>query len=310
MRALVTGGAGFIGSHVVDRLINDGYTVTVLDNFSTGRRELIHPGAAVVRCDIRSSALSNVVERVRPDVLVHAAAQASVPRSIAEPVDDATVNVVGTVKLLDLCMSSRLRAFVYISTGGAAYGDTDVVPTPDDAPLRPGSPYGISKISAERYVETLAAIRGTRAVTLRLANVYGPRQNAAGEAGVVAIFASRLSRSQRCVVNGDGRQTRDFVYVLDVADAISRAVARSEAWGAMNIGTGLETTINALYEHLARLAGVRRAPQHAAARPGEQRRSALSAERAQKMLGWTPSTPLEAGLKATLDYFARGERGR
>jgi UDP-glucose 4-epimerase len=306
----VTGGAGFIGSHIVDRLIDDGYAVTVLDNFSTGRRALIHPSADVVRCDLRSRALSDGVARIRPDVVVHAAAQASVPRSIAEPLEDAAINVLGTVKLLEACMSPRLRAFVYISTGGAAYGDTRVLPTPDDAPLRPLSPYGISKVSAERYVDAIAALRGVRAVTLRLANVYGPRQNVQGEAGVVAIFASQLSRGADCMVTGDGQQTRDFVYVLDVADAVGRAIALPEAAGAMNIGTGIETTIQALYMTLAGFAGVDRPATPVPARPGEARRSALLPERAQKVLGWTPSTSLDVGLKATLEYFARGDSGR
>ena len=309
-RALVTGGAGFIGSHIVDRLIDDGYAVTILDNFSTGRRALIHSSARVVRCDLRSRTLVDVVARIRPDVVVHAAAQASVPRSIAEPVEDAMVNVVGTVKLLDACVSRRLRAFVYISTGGAAYGDSAPVPTPDDAPLQPLSPYGISKVSAERYVEAIAALRGIRAVTLRLANVYGPRQNVQGEAGVVAIFASQLTRGWECMVTGDGQQTRDFVYVLDVADAVGRALALPEAAGAMNIGTGIETTIAGLYATLANLAGVDRRAKRIAARPGEARRSALLPERAQNVLGWKASTSLDVGLKATLDYFARGAGGR
>jgi UDP-glucose 4-epimerase len=192
---------------------------------------------------------------------------------------------------------------VYTSTGGAGYGDTEVLPTPEDHPTRPTSPYGVSKISAERYLDVWSGLTGGSAAALRLANVYGPRQNPQGEAGVIAIFAFRLLRGEPCVVYGDGEQTRDYVYVEDVADAVARALARPQATGPVNVGTGLETTVNELYRRLARAADVKGPAQHGPARPGEQRRSVLDASRAKAVLGWTPGTALADGLAKTLAYF-------
>jgi UDP-glucose 4-epimerase len=192
---------------------------------------------------------------------------------------------------------------LYTSTGGAAYGDTDAVPTPEDHPTRATSPYGVSKVAAERYLECWAGLTGGSTLALRLANVYGPRQSPHGEAGVVAIFAHRLLAGEPCVINGDGEQTRDYVYVGDVADAISRALAHPEATGVANVGTGVETTVNDVYRRLARAAGVTRAARHGPAKPGEQRRSALDAGRAKALLGWTPATSLDEGLERALTHF-------
>ena len=310
LRALVTGGAGFIGSHVVDRLVEAGHRVTVLDNFSTGRRVLVHPRARIARYDLRRRGLAAVVARVRPEVIVHLAAQASVPRSVAAPLEDADINVLGTLRLLDAAARAGTRAFVYISTGGAAYGDTDVLPTPEEHPLRPSSPYGVSKVSGERYVECMGTLSGMRVVTLRLANVYGPRQDPSGEAGVIAIFATRLLAGQRCIVYGDGHQTRDFVYVGDVADAVVHAIDEPTAVGAVNISTGNEVSINTVYDLLAAAVGTRVRARHAAPRPGEQRRSVLSPVRARQRLGWVPKTTLDTGLGMTVEYFRRGTRTR
>jgi UDP-glucose 4-epimerase len=305
VKILVTGGAGFVGSHVVDRLLDDGHTVEVLDNLSTGRRERIHRNARLHVCDLRDARLDQVIATVAPDVLVHVAAQAAVARSVIDPRFDASINVIGTVALLEACRHAGVRRVLYTSTGGAAYGDTDILPTTEDHPLRPASPYGVSKTSAERYIDCWAGLTGGRALTLRLANVFGPRQDPAGEAGVVAIFASRLLAGDRCMVNGDGEQTRDYVYVLDVADAISRAVATPDAVGAANIGTGVETTVNDIYRHLAALTGVTVSAQHAPARPGEQRRSVLDATRAKKMLGWSATTPFPEALRQTVAWFRK-----
>lgn len=305
MRVLVTGGAGFIGSHVVDRLLADGYTVEVVDNLATGRRERVPAAAQLHVCDLRDERLGAVVVAARPAVVVHLAAQAAVPRSVTDPRFDASVNVLGTINLLEACRHAGVRRAVYISTGGAAYGDTKVMPTPEDHPLRPASPYGVSKITGERYLDCWAGLTGGRALTLRLANIYGPRQDPAGEAGVIAIFASRLLAGAPCVVNGDGEQTRDYVYVGDVADAVARAVASSEAAGVANIGTGVETTVNELYGRLARLAGVNRAADHGPAKPGEQRRSVLDAAHAKSLLGWRASTSLDEGLGKTIAWFRK-----
>ncbi|HET7378896.1 MAG TPA: NAD-dependent epimerase/dehydratase family protein, partial [Gaiellales bacterium] len=271
-----------------------------------GRRELVHPAARIHRGDVRSRAATALVARLRPAIVVHAAAQASVPRSLAEPLHDAAVNVLGSLRLLEASARHRVGVFVYISTGGAAYGDTAPVPTREESPLKPMSPYGVSKVSAEHYVACFSGLAGMRAVTLRLANVYGPRQNAKGEAGVVAIFATRMLRGEPCVINGDGRQTRDFVYVGDVAEAVRCAAEDRHAAGAVNIGTGRQTTINALYRRVAGAVGVRRPARHGPARSGEQRRSALAPDRARRLIGWRPVTPIDVGVRLTVEYFRRG----
>jgi UDP-glucose 4-epimerase len=305
VRVLVTGGAGFIGSHIVDRLIGDGHTATVVDNLSAGREANVNPAATLRVCDLRSPRLYGVVADARPDAVIHVAAQAAVARSVVDPPFDASVNVVGTLMLLEASRRAGVRRVVYTSTGGAAYGDTDVLPTPEDHPTRATSPYGVSKVTAERYLECWAGLTGGQTLSLRLANVYGPRQNPLGEAGVIAIFCFRLLRGEPCVVNGDGEQTRDYVYVQDVADAVARALARPEAHGVANIGTGVETTVNELYGRLARAARVPRPAVSGPARPGEQRRSVLDAGRAKALLGWTPATVLDDGLARTFAWFER-----
>jgi UDP-glucose 4-epimerase len=304
VKVLVTGGAGFIGSHAVDRLLAAGHAVDVVDNLATGRRERVPAAARLHVCDLRDRRLDALLAAARPEVVVHVAAQAAVSRSVADPRFDASVNVLGTIGLLEACRRAGVRRAVYTSTGGAAYGDTDVVPTPEDHPLRPASPYGVSKTTAERYLECWAGLTDSRALTLRLANVYGPRQDPAGEAGVIAIFTSRLLSGAPCVVNGDGEQTRDYVYVGDVADAIARAV-KSDAVGVANIGTGAETTVNELYRQLMRLTGAGRPAEHGPARPGEQRRSVLDASRAKALLGWSTTTSLDEGLAQTVAWFRK-----
>jgi UDP-glucose 4-epimerase len=303
VRILVTGGAGFIGSHVADRLLADGHTVDVVDNLSTGRRERVNAAARLFVCDLRSARLDGAFAAARPEAIVHLAAQAAVPRSVADPRFDASVNVLGTLAVLDAARRVAVRRVVYISTGGAVYGDTDVLPTPEDHPTRPASPYGVSKLAGERYLECWAGLTGTPTLTLRLANIYGPRQDPQGEAGVVAIFTARLLGGAECVVNGDGEQTRDYVYVEDVADAAARALANPDATGVVNIGTGVATSVNDLYRRLARQVGVTRPARHAPARPGEQRKSLLDAARAKTLLGWTATTSLDAGLAKTVAYF-------
>jgi UDP-glucose 4-epimerase len=302
MRALVTGGAGFIGSHVVDRLLATGAVVHIVDNLSTGRRELAHPDAALHVTDIRSSRLSAVFDAARPEVVVHLAAQMDLRRSVEDPVYDASVNVLGTLNLLECCRRTGVSRFVFASTGGAIYGDCDRLPTPEDQPEHPTSPYGVAKLAAERYLEAWSGLTGATAFALRFANVYGPRQNPLGEAGVVAIFSRRLLDGEPCLINGDGEQTRDYVYVEDVADATLAAVT-ARITGVANIGTGVETTVNELYRRLSAAARVERAPARGPAKPGEQRRSVLDPSRVQHVLGWKATTALDDGLKKTLEYF-------
>ena len=256
-------------------------------------------------CDLRSARLDGAFAAARPDAVVHLAAQAAVPRSVADPRFDASVNALGTLALLDAARRLAVGRVVYVSTGGAVYGDTDVLPTPEDHPTRPASPYGVSKLAGERYLECWADLTGTPTLSLRLANIYGPRQDPHGEAGVVAIFASRLLAGVECVVNGDGEQTRDYVYVEDVAAANLRALERPEVAGCVNVGTGIETSVNELHRALTRAAGLEVAAQHGPAKPGEQRRSCLSPALAKQRLGWAPSVPLRDGLARTLDFFKR-----
>ena len=298
---LVSGGAGFIGSHVVDALVDAGHHVVIVDNMATGRRENVHPRATLHVVDIRDPELGRVVDAVRPDVVVHAAAQISVSRSVADPMTDASVNIVGTIALLEHCRRA-VRRVVYISTGGAAYGDTDVIPTPETHPARAVSPYGISKVTAERYVELWRDLTGGETAVLRLANVYGPRQNAEGEAGVVAIFVERARNGQPCFVYGDGEQTRDFVFVGDVAEAVVRAVERPSVAGVFNISTGVETSVNRIVAELRRAMGTPFVVEYAAPRAGEQRRSVLDPALAARQLGWKATTSLADGLVQTVKH--------
>jgi UDP-glucose 4-epimerase len=297
---LVTGGAGFIGSHVVDHLVRDGHVVAVVDDLSTGLRENVNARASLHVCDIRSPDLRGIVREVRPRAIVHLAAQAAVPRSVEDPQFDASVNILGTINLLEAGRAAGTERVVYVSTGGAAYGDTPVLPTPEDHPVRAISPYGVSKVTAERYLECWTALAPMTGVSLRLANVYGPRQRAEGEAGVVAIFAQRLLSGKRCTIHGDGKQTRDYVYVDDVAEAALAALA-CDVTGVVNVATGRETSVNDLHGLLCAALGMAREPEYAPARPGDVRRSVLDNARARAVLRWAPRTSLERGLTATLD---------
>ena len=309
MKVLITGGAGFIGSHVADALILAGHTVAIVDDLSTGNRAWLHPKAAFYELDIRSEELGKVFTAERPDAVSHLAAQASVGRSVTDPNFDASVNIGGGLNLLDCCRRFDVRRMIYSSSGGAGYGDTDLIPTSEDHPTRPASPYGITKVAMEQYLEAWGALWGLTGVSLRYANVYGPRQNPNGEAGVVAIFCSRLLAGQPLVINGDGLQTRDFVHVSDVAAANLLALERADVAGKVNIGTGVETSVNAICDGLSKAAGSRVETVNAPERPGEQRRSCLSPKLAERLLGWRPTVLLDDGLAQTLEHF-RKESGR
>ena len=309
MKVLVTGGAGFIGSHVADAFIRAGHAVTIVDDLSTGSRAWLNPKATFHAMDIRSGQLPEVFAAERPEAVVHLAAQASVGRSVADPAFDASVNIGGGLNLLDCCRRFGVRRMVYSSSGGAGYGDTDLIPTPEEHPARPASPYGITKVAMEQYVDAWGAVWGMSGVSLRYANVYGPRQNPCGEAGVVAIFCRRILAGEAPVINGDGLQTRDFVHVDDVAAANLLALERPDVTGPLNIGTGVETSVNAICDALRAAAGTSGDTVHAPARPGEQRRSCLSPKLAERVLGWRPTVPLGDGLIQTLDHF-RKETGQ
>lgn len=309
-RALVTGGAGFIGSHVADALLAAGYSVTVIDDLSSGKREQVPAGAQFHHGDIRSPEVAALVRDSQAELLVHLAAQMDVRKSVADPLFDASVNVMGTLNLLEAVQQSATRPRVlFASTGGAVYGDFTTPPNVETFPKDPESPYAISKLSAEYYLAYYGRIHGLDTVALRFANVYGPRQDPHGEAGVVAIFSQRLLSGQPLTVFGDGQQTRDYVYVGDVVRGVLAAARQSlPAIGRLdergfNIGTGVATSVVRLAELMQATAGVEASLVFGPARPGEQRHSFLSIEKAERMLGWRPQQSLEQGLAATYEWF-------
>jgi UDP-glucose 4-epimerase len=304
MRTLVTGGAGFIGSNVVDALIERGDEVTIVDNLSTGKRENLEgalaAGAKLVEADMRDGeAMKDLAAQAQPEVVFHLGAQIDVRRSVADPAFDASVNVLGTINMLAAAHDAGARRFVNSSTGGAIYGEGRVMPAPEDHPVAPEAPYGQSKFAAEGYCRLFHRLHGLSTASLRYGNVYGPRQDPLGEAGVIAIFCGRLLEGERPIVFGDGLQTRDYVYVSDVVDA-NLAAAEAGATGAFNIGRGIETSVLDLVGALGPLGDGAFEPEHAPERPGEVRHIALDATRAQAELGWTPDVGLEEGLERTL----------
>jgi UDP-glucose 4-epimerase len=304
-KILITGGAGFIGSTVADAFAGAGWDVAVLDDLSSGKRENVPAAARFYPCDVRSAAAAEAVAKERPDVLCHHAAQIDVRRSMADPRFDADVNVGGLLNLVQAAVrAGGVKQVLFASSGGATYGDTPVIPTPESHPQRPVSHYGAAKAACELYLGVFQACYGLPFAALRYANVYGPRQDPHGEAGVVAIFSQRLLQGKPCTIYGDGGQTRDYVFVGDVARANLLAAERGFT-GALNIGTGVETDVNALHAGLARAAGSEAAPVHAEARLGEQRRSCLDPSAALAALGWRPEVKLEDGLRRTLDSFRR-----
>jgi UDP-glucose 4-epimerase len=305
MKALVTGGAGFIGSNLVDALLERGDEVTILDNLSTGRRDNLEAalaaGANLREADLRDAeAVRDVVSAAEPEVIFHLAAQIDVRKSVADPAFDASVNVLGTINMLAAAQAAGVRRFVNSSTGGAIYGEGRVIPAPETHPAEPESGYGQSKFCAESYCGLFRRLHGLSTVSLRYGNVYGPRQDPLGEAGVIAIFCGKLNDGGRPLVFGDGLQTRDYVYVGDVVSA-NLAAAGSDAGGSFNIGLGVQSTVLDIVEILSRLGGRGDfAPEHAPDRPGEVMHIALDATRAREELGWEPRVQLAEGLERTL----------
>jgi UDP-glucose 4-epimerase len=313
-RVLVTGGAGFIGSHVADACLVRGDAVWVLDDLSSGRRENLPAEAAFVEMDVADPAVRELFREVRFDVVIHHAAQIDVRASVANPANDARVNVLGLLTLAEAALEVGSQRFVYVSSGGVVYGEPDVRPTPEQTPKLPLSPYGVSKLAGEYYLQYYRRIRGLEYLALRYSNVYGPRQDPHGEAGVVAIFSDRLLEGQPLTIFGDGEQTRDYVFVGDVVRANLVATdlplerlpeaASDLDRAAFNVGTGVGTSVNELARVMENVAGVRSGRIHREARPGELRHSALDASRFARM-GWTPETSLEEGLRATYHHIAR-----
>lgn len=310
-RALVTGGAGFIGANLVDRLVDDGAEVLVIDDLSTGKLERLAEArreghVRIHQMDVRDPSLHEVVAGFNASAVFHLAAQIDVRRSVTDPVLDADINVTGTVNVLEAAARSGAEHVVFASSGGTIFGETEKRPTPETAARRPGSPYGVAKLAAEDYLRYYHAERGISYAALGFANVYGPRQDPHGEAGVVAIFTHALLAGESPVIYGDGSSTRDYVFVEDVTDACVRAATEKGAT-YLNVGTGVETSVLDLFRTLRDLTGASVAPTYAPPREGELQHSALDSSRAKRVLGWEPWTSLQEGLEATVEWFA-GQR--
>ena len=302
MRILVTGGAGFIGSHVVDTYIEAGHDVFVVDDLSTGKLENLHPRAHFVHADLLDLAVRKLMAAEKIEVVNHHAAQMDVRRSVADPLFDARVNLLGMLNILEGAREAKVKKVIFSSSGGTVYGEQTEFPASEDHATQPISPYGVSKRSGEHYLYFYSIEYGIPYVALRYANIYGPRQDPHGEAGVVAIFTLRLLSGQQPVINGDGKQTRDYVFVKDVARANLTAL-QANYCGPINIGTSIETDVNQLFQHLRTLTNSSLPEIHGPAKPGEQRRSVLTANRAREVLSWSPTVGLEEGLRETVAFF-------
>ncbi len=302
MNILVTGGAGFIGSQVADAYIEHDHHVVIIDNLSTGRNEFINSKAVFYEADITDPSVVEIIRNENIQVINHHAAQISVHDSVKDPVADAKSNIIGTLQLLQHTVSSGVGKFIFASTGGAIYGEQDYFPADEEHPLKPTSPYGLSKLSVEGYLRFYQEQYGLSTTVLRYGNVFGPRQNPHGEAGVVAIFCNRLLKDQAPVINGDGEQTRDYVFVGDVVRANVIALG-PDCSGIFNVGTGRETTVNELTRSLLQGADSDIAPQNAPGRGYEQRRSCLDCKKIKDSLAWEPKVSLEEGLVETYKFF-------
>jgi UDP-glucose 4-epimerase len=302
MKVLVTGGAGFIGSHLVDRLVMEGHEAVVVDNLATGKRRNINRAARFYKMDIQSWRLERVFRNERPNVVMHLAAQMDVRKSVEDPMFDAQVNVLGTLNVLQQAVRHGVRKVIFSSSGGAIYGEQEIYPAPEVHVTKPLSPYGLSKLCGEQYLSYYQRVSGLQAVSLRYANVYGPRQDPEGEAGVVAIFIQKMLNNEQAVINGNGRQTRDFVFVDDVVEA-NLAMMGQETQGTYNVGTGVETSINDLFRILIQHTGSTCKEIHGPAKKGEQARSVIDTTKLRHEVSWEPRADLSDGLKKTVEYF-------
>lgn len=306
MKVLVTGGAGFIGSNIVDALILAGHDVVVIDNLYMGRMKNLHPKAKFYLMDLRADELEKVFALEKFDVVYHEAAQMDVRRSVENPIFDAQVNVLGTLNVLQNSVKNGVKKVVFASTGGAIYGEQDYFPADEKHPNRPVSPYGITKLTVEKYLYFYKLTYGLQHVILRYANVYGPRQNPHGEAGVVAIFIEKMLMGEQPIINGDGKQTRDFVFVEDVVRANLLAIDYPES-DVFNVGTAIETDVNAIFQALNKIVGKNIPETHGPAKEGEQQRSVIDYSKAKERLGWEPKVSLQEGLRKTVSYFQNYE---
>ena len=303
MNILVTGGAGFIGSHIVDQLIAKGHQVIIIDNLVTGQQDLINPAAIFYQEDITNAQkVEEIIQKHQIQVICHQAAQLDVRKSVQDPQYDANVNIIGTINLFEAARKHGVTKVVFASSGGAIYGDTDILPTPETHPTDPISPYGIAKLVMEKYAHYYKTIYNIDYTALRYSNVYGPRQNTQGEAGVIALFISKMLQNQQCYINGDGNNTRDFVYVQDVVEANIQAIL-GDLSGSYNIATATQTNINQIFDILHQLTNTTITRQNREAKLGEQQYSCLSYDKIKQTINWQPQTNLQQGLLQTVDYF-------
>lgn len=307
MKILVTGGAGFIGSHVVDAFIDNGHEVVIIDDLSTGRKSNMNPGARFYKADIRDPRVEDIFRTERPDVVSHHAAQMDVRRSVADPLFDADVNILGSLRLIEFAKKFSVKKFIYISTGGAVYGEPEYLPCDEMHPINPICQYGASKHTVEHYLYMYHANYGLNYTVLRYPNVYGPRQDPHGEAGVVAIFCGKMLAGEQVTINGDGEQTRDYVYVGDCARANLLVATDNKAVGIYNLGSDKGTSVNEIFASLAQITSYQLPPLHGPAKIGETRFIYLNAEKAARELGWDARVSLVDGLAKTVDYFRVAE---
>jgi UDP-glucose 4-epimerase len=303
MNILVTGGCGFIGSHIVDAYLTLGHKVTIIDNLSTGNIKNLNPRAIFYQEDIRHPEIEKIFAQHQFDVINHHAAQINVRTAVDDPLYDADINIMGSLRLLTCAQKYKVARFIFASSGGAAYGEPGRFPIDESFPINPLSPYGLSKITIEQYLALFSRLFSLESVILRYSNVYGPRQISTSEAGVISIFIHNILHNTPCVVFGDGSDTRDYVYIDDVVQANIKALACAP--DTFNIGTGIETTVNELIQHLGALVGHEIAHTHAAARLGDLPRNVLNAGKAKETLSWLPEISLKEGIKRTFDYFSQ-----
>lgn len=301
-KCLITGGAGFIASHLADKLIELGHAVVIVDNFSTGLKKNVNQAAVFYELDIEDKKLSQIFEKEKPDIVFHYAAQIDVRKSVENPIESAKTNILGSLNVLENCKIYGVKKIVFASTGGAIYGEVDVIPTPEDYPQHPVSPYGIEKLIVERYLNFYKKEYNLDYLILRFANVYGPRQNSKGEAGVIAIFCDKMLRGEQPFINGSGGQTRDFVFVDDVVRANILGIEKDKI-GIFNVGTAKETDINTIFDSLVNLFGLKITKKYAPQKPGEQKRSCLDFKKIKSEFGWEPKCDINSGLRKTLAFF-------
>jgi UDP-glucose 4-epimerase len=305
LNILVTGGAGFIGSNVVDRYIELGHNVVIVDNLSTGKKSNLNPKAVFYKVDVQDR-LDKIFEKHKFDIVNHHAAQMDVRKSVEDPLFDAKVNILGIINVLENCVKHKVRKVIFISSGGVVYGQPKKMPPNEDFPYAPESPYGVSKVTSEFYLRYYSAVHGLNFTALRYSNVYGPRQNPEGEAGVVAIFSRQMLKNGTCKIFGDGKQTRDYVFVGDVVEANVAALTKGEG-NSFNIGTGVRTSVLDLFNRLAKITGYKILPDYMPARKGELLENYLDASKAKKTLAWSPKISIDDGLKRTAEWVGKSQ---